>query len=144
MDTRPIKSPTNRRLHAVLKEAGQMEHKADLVHGFSSGRTSSSSALMEFEALNLIHFIEQNFNLQGHNSDDRMRKKILAICHTKGWYLRNADKSLVMHNGKPQLDYGRINAFCTEKGPFKKNLQLHNTKELTTLVTVFEKLSNSN
>lgn len=141
MVTGRITQSTNKKLHALLNKYKQMEFKADLVNGFTQGRTASSFFLQEQEAQNMIRFLNKQF---GATPGDKMRKKILAICHTMGWYLRNADDSLVMHNGKPQLDYGRINAFCTEKGPFKKNLQLHKTKELTILVTVFEKLLNSN
>lgn len=144
IDSRPITAATNRQLHALLTVTNMMPHKADLVHTYSSERTEHSSELMEFEAINLIKYLRGLQTGQqptpATNSSDKMRKKILAIAHTLAWYQRHADGKLVSNNGKQVLDMARINAFCTEKGPYKKPLQLHTEKELTVLVTVFEKL----
>lgn len=142
METCKIKPGTNARLHGLLTKTGQMQHKAELVHGFTEGRTTSSTELLEYEALNLIGFLDQQFKEAGKpDKADRMRKKVLALCHTMGWYQRDANGQLVMKQGRAQLDYKRIDAFCTERGPYHKPLQQHTAAELTKLVTVFERLS---
>lgn len=135
MDTRLIQPNTNRQLHLLLNRAGVMPNKADLVHSFTEGRTEHSSEMQEWEALNLINHLRTE-----DESAQRMRRKVLAICHTLGWYKRNEQNKLVEQDGRPVLDMERINNFCLTRGPFKKKLQKHTTKELTTLVTVFEKL----
>ena len=145
MNTTLISKATNRRLHALLAKTGQMDNKVELVHSFSQQRTASSQDLMEFEALNIIAFLEDKFKTeQGSDPADRMRKKILAICHTMQWYKRGANDNLILKDGRPVLDFDRINKFCKNKGPFKKALQDHTEQQLTRLVTVFEKLSKSN
>ena len=139
METCTIKKATNRKLHALLNATGNMPHKADLVSGYTNGRSDHSSAMLEYEALNLITYLEAS-KKDEEESCDKMRKKILAICHNMQWYGRYADGSLILHNSRPVLDFARINAFCKERGNGKKELQKYNSKELATLVTIFEKL----
>lgn len=149
-----ITPSTNRQLHALLSKSGNMQHKGELVNGFTSGRTIHSSEMMEFEAINMIKWLKEQLPYhaaatsssqrgQGEDKADRMRKKILAICHTLGWYLRNEDGSLKLQQGKPQLDFARINAFCTERTQHKKPLQQLSAAELPSVITSFERLLKS-
>lgn len=141
LDTRPIQSGTNRRLHALLTQAGlnNEEDKASLVHTYTGNRTEHSSQMHEHEAITMINALKALLVTQ-EQSADLMRKKILAICHTMQWYGKAADGSFYMHEGRPVLDWERINNFCINNGPFKKRLQQHTAKELTVLVTIFEKI----
>jgi len=141
IDNRPIQAVTNRQLHALLTVNNLMAHKSDLVNTFTDGRTQHSSEMMEYEATELVQHLRQLEKTKpATDGCDVMRKKILAICHTHGWYQRHADSKLVMKDGRPVLDMARINAFCMQRGPFKKPLQLHTEKELPLLITIFEKL----
>lgn len=152
--TRTITPSTNRQLHALLAKSGNMQHKGELVHGFTSGRTTHSSEMLEFEAINMIKWLKEHLPAhaavvspsrrgQGEDAADKMRKKILAICHTLGWYQRDADGALLLRQGKPQLDFERINAFCTERTRFKKPLQRLSAAELPSVITSFEQLLKS-
>lgn len=151
-----IQKQTNRQLHVLLSQSGSMAHKAELVNGFTSGRTEHSSEMFEFEAINMIKWLKQqqlpaqaavvasSRREQGKGDKaDKMRKKILALCHTMGWYARTPAGALLLRNGKPVLDFGRIDAFCTEKTHCKKTLQAHTADELPLLITVFERLLKS-
>lgn len=146
IDTRPIQPNTNRLLHKLLTERGIMEHKPELVSGFTEGRTAHSSQMLECEARQLIAFLRQRANNKPaptappRDAADRMRKKALAICHTLGWYMRDADGHLLLRNGKPQLDWQRIDGFCRERTRFKKPLQQLSAAELPSVITSFERL----
>lgn len=145
IDSRPIQPNTNRLLHKLLTERGIMEHKAELVSGFTEGRTEHSSEMLECEARALVAFLRQQANdkpAPPRDAADRMRKKVLAICHTLGWYVRSADGNLVLRNGKPQLDWQRIDGFCRERTKFKKPLQQLTAAELPSVITSFERLLN--
>jgi hypothetical protein len=142
IDTRPMKSATNRKLHKLLTAADMMDDKGLLVHSHTEGRTTHSSEMQEWEAQGLIMHLQRT-QLVEEEKCQHMRRKILAICHTLGWYGRNLDQTLIVHNGKPVLDFVRINKFCEERGNAHKPLQKHTSKELTVLVTIFEKLSKS-
>jgi hypothetical protein len=145
-----MKPSTNRQLHALLTQAGAMQHKQELVSGFTQGRTVHSSEMHQHEAEALIRFLRAHLQERqpaaatAANRADRMRKKILAICHTLGWYRRNAfTGELILKNGKPQLDFMRINAFCVARSKHHKTLNEHTAAELPLLVTSFEKLLKS-
>ncbi|OJV30471.1 MAG: hypothetical protein BGO32_08745 [Bacteroidetes bacterium 37-13] len=145
-----IQKQTNKQLHVLLSQSGSMAHKAELVNGFTSGRTEHSSEMFEFEAINMIKWLkEQNQEPRSKSQEppsdvaNRMRKKILAICHTMAWYKRDDNKELILKGGKPQLDFARINAFCTTRCPGKKPLQKYSLTELPAIVTIFERLLKS-
>jgi hypothetical protein len=139
-----ITPSTNRQLHALLSKSGNMQHKQELVSGFTSGRTIHSSEMWEYEAIKMIKWLkEQNIEMQQYNAANNMRRKILAICHTLGWYQRNPDGSLQLRHGKPQLDFARINAFCRERTRYKKPFRELSAAELPSVITSFESLLKS-
>ena len=127
---------TNKRLHVLLNKSGNMAHKEDMVYSFTGGRTDRSRLMTDDEARAMIAHLQS----LADDKANRMRRKIFAICHTLGWYMRDKNHELILNNGRPVIDTDRIDAFCLQRGPFKKPLQEHTAKELTTLVTVFERL----
>lgn len=64
--------------------------------------------------------------------ENKLRRKILAMCHQLGWYRRD-EHGYIMRNGygKPLLDFSRIDAFCIKHGGYKKKFQQHTAAELT-------------
>lgn len=65
---------------------------------------------------------------RNYESENRQRRKILAICYELGWTVDG------------RLDFERIDNFCEKRGPFKKKLNEHSGSELPKLVSQFEKL----
>jgi NADH pyrophosphatase NudC (nudix superfamily) len=142
--TRTITPPTNRQLHALLSQSGNMQHKGELVSGFTSGRTIHSSEMLEYEAINMIKWLkEQIEEMKQYNVANMMRRKILAICHTLGWYVRDENDTLKLQQGKPVLDWQRINRFCCERTKYKKPLRELSASELPSVITSFERLLKS-
>ncbi|MDW8420126.1 MAG: hypothetical protein RML37_12015 [Chitinophagales bacterium] len=145
--SRPITPSANRLLHALLHKHGCMAHKAELVYGFTEGRTEHSSEMYEQEAQQLIGWLRSHFNDPAappqRDAADRMRKKVMAICHTMGWYQRDAEGNLVLRNGQPVLDWQRIDAFCTQRTQPKKPLRELTASELPSVITSFERLLKS-
>lgn len=65
---------------------------------------------------------------RNYESENKQRRKILAICYELGWTVDG------------RLDFERIDNFCVKRGSFKKKLNEHSGSELTKLVSQFEKL----
>lgn len=134
----------NKRIHQLIGQLNiSAEIKAEMVFSFTENRTGSTSEMSYDEAKYFISYLEQEAKkreLKENSPENRMRKKVLAICHNLGWYQRNEGGKLVLKNSKPQLDWRRIDGFCIERGPYKKKLQEHTYQELITLISVFEKL----
>jgi hypothetical protein len=143
-----IIKPYTTRIRAALAARGLLHEKETLVLAFTDGRTEHISQMDYSEAERLLQYINYlnkpaSATPQNNPAADRMRKKILAHCHQMGWYVRNEQGQLVLKNGKPQLDFGRIDHFCTGRGKFKKPLQRHTPAELRTLLYQFEMLLKS-
>lgn len=140
--------PYTTRIRAALASRGLEQHKEEMVLTYTDGRTKHISQMHNIEAEALLHYIN-NLNKskapspQQANAGSReniMRRKVLAICHTLGWYKRTEGDKLVLVNGKPQLDFNRIDKFCLERSHAKKTLQAHTAQELPLLITSFERL----
>jgi hypothetical protein len=144
----------NKRLHQLLGELGtSAEDKASMVCSFTEGRTEKSSEMYQGECNNLIHYLQGQLEQKQLSGEiltkeemavrcNTMRRKILSCCHQMGWYVR-IDGRLHLKAGRPVLDFPRINKFCTEKGPSKKAFNDHSYNELVTLVSVFDKILQS-
>lgn len=134
----------NARLHYLLNRLHIADMKDMLAHTFSNGRTESTSELSVTECEALINHLAAQ--LPGHQpapeTADKLRKKILSICHQLGWYRRELDGRLMLNQrtGKPMLDYARIDAFCRSRGKYKKGLNQHTTNELQVLIGQFNAL----
>jgi hypothetical protein len=130
----------NKALHGLLMKLNiAAEHKAELVLSFTDGRTERSSEMTYAECQSFIQWCQSQLR-EEEDKCQRMRRKILAICHELGWYKRDTGGQLYMHLGRPVLDFVRIDAFCVERGNAHKPLQHHTSGELTTLVTIFERV----
>lgn len=117
---------TTQYIHRLLCATRQVEHKADLVSSFTQGRALSSRDMYEEEAQALVDFLQNGGKVE--DKADKMRKKILSICHTMGWY----------KEGTKTLDYARIDAYCEKYSAVHKPLNKHTLQELPTLVSQFE------
>jgi hypothetical protein len=125
----------NRRLHQLINSLGIASIKSELINDASNGRTNSSKELSNQEATYLIKHLESKQPVVKQKKDDpadRMRKKILSVCHQLHWH-KGTDE-----NGKAKLDWKRINDWCIKYSPEHKTLNEHTIPELTKLVTQFE------
>lgn len=130
----------NRRLYTLFgKLKVDKETKEDLVSQYTSGRTLSSAEMTipECQALinNLQHMANETVKVMvtpkaptAQNPSDKMRKKILSICHEMNW------------KEKGHLDWTRINGWLLKYGYLKKPLNDYKALELPTLITQFEQL----
>jgi len=116
-----------KRMMAMLTKHGLQGRRHAFCWEFSQGRTESSKELYNDEVLAIINAIENHFQIE--DKADVMRKKIIALAHDMHWQLSSG-----------KADMQRVNNWCIEKGPYKKALNKHTIKELSTLVSVFEKV----
>ncbi|CAN5309619.1 hypothetical protein BH09BAC1_BH09BAC1_14330 [soil metagenome] len=143
----------NRRLHQLIGALRiDAEMKGQLVYEFTNGRTSSSSEMEATECRYLIsHLAEKEHQMklatkepqkpkpinQNRKEDkekaNKMRRKVFAFCHQLGWYVPGLFK-----DGKPVLDYVRIDKFCIASGHAHKALNDYKVDELPMLVSQFE------
>lgn len=130
----------SKQLHATLARLGMMDSKKDLAFTYSNGRTDSTSELTEFECDQLLRDLRRNLPLPkkvqkgDSNQDpaDKMRKKILSICHEMGW--ENLDGS---------IDWKVLNGWLKKYGYLHLPLNAYELDELPQLVTQFENLLKS-
>jgi len=129
----------NKQLHALLSKLKiDADTKKDLVLQFTNNREESTKELMVDECQNLINYL----NAAQHGSTtlkksggkvvdvcDKMRKKILSICHDLQWELPNG-----------KIDWKHLNDYLNKYGYLHKPLNDYTEKELPTLVTQFENL----
>ena len=103
--------------------------KQDLVYQYTNSRNRTSTKQMEVtEAKNLISDLLQN------HPDNRMRKKFLSMCHEMHWHTE----------GTTSLDWPRIGNWLLKYGhKHTRDLNAYHGKELSTLVTQFERVLES-
>lgn len=128
----------NSRLHALITQLNiDAETKEELVHKFTSGRTTSSSKMLVTECQSMINNLDAmtkgyTKNIANENTpENKMRRRILSICHEMGWKKEGV------------LDWEKINAFLLKSGYLHKSLNEYTAKELPKLVTQFEQLLKS-
>lgn len=129
----------NSRLHLLITQLGiSKEQKADMIRNVTKGRTASSAELHKLEADELIIWLsglakaklQAKYNNQKIDSPaDRMRRKILSICHELNWQDTNG-----------KVDWVRLNNFLLKYGYLSKTLNKYTEAELPKLVTQFEQL----
>lgn len=61
---------------------------------------------------------------------NKIRRGILAICHNLKWYKKDENDVLILKDGKPQLDYVRIDDFCLMRSSAHKKLNEMSKEEL--------------
>lgn len=137
----PINPAQLKKLNTLVSKLNiPKDTKADMVEGFSGGRATSSSKLLFDEALQMIAHLQSLAPSAAKAPDPlfKMRGRVLSLCHTLHWYERTAIGTLVMKNGKPVLDYKRINDFCVKNQ--KKRLNQLDSKELQKMIYIFEQV----
>jgi hypothetical protein len=120
----------NKQLHLLLSQTGLLPQKADLVAGFTNGRTEHSSEMTTVEVIDLIKYLkaQKKGEIQAEKrigKEEKMRRKIIAIAHQMGW----------KKQGKADME--RINNWCLQQFG-KKPLNGYTLKELTKLISIFE------
>jgi hypothetical protein len=118
----------NNKLHTLLAKTDQQKNKASLVFAFTEGRTESSSEMSIGECNSLIAWL-QNLDKPRVDPADKMRKKILSICHDMNWELVSG-----------KIDWDRLNNWLKKFGYLHKGLNEYTMQELPKLVTQFENL----
>src|SRR5665213_2265385 len=124
----------NKQLHTLLSANGLMAEKANIVLGFTQGRSESSKELTEGEAREMIDWMQSltpgpSPKKERGDAENKMRRKILSIAYEMHLAKAGDWKTAMFH----------IDAFC--KGPkslFKKGLNKHSYKELAQVVSQFE------
>lgn len=125
-----ITNDQNKILHTLLSATRQMHLKAELVGGFTGGRTTSSRELHQYEAMELIKHLQAQAN-KTHEPlvmvANKMRRKIIAMAREIKWEI------------KKKANMARINNWCKQYGYLHKPLNDYTYKELPQLITQFEK-----
>ena len=120
-------TPTFLRMIKLLNDTNQYSRRHDYAFRHSNARTESTKELKEGEMYAIIKELEDTFKV--FDQCDKMRKKIIAKAHLMFWELPNG-----------KVDMNHLNYWCETQGPYKKELNKHDIKELAVLVTVFDKV----
>jgi len=133
----------NKILHSLIGKLNiPADVKEDLVHQYTNGRETKSSAMTPEECqalINHLNFIKRQRVevvpnakpvLDNNNPENKMRRKILSLCH---------EMQLKLANGK--IDMTRVNKLCVERGYKHKELNQYTRTELPLLVTQFERMT---
>jgi hypothetical protein len=113
-------------IHALHSKLRIGMEKAELVRGFSNGRTTSMREMTVDEGTALIKELKRQDPEE--IAANRMRNKIISMGHEMGWRLPNTTKIYMAH----------IDSWCMSYGLYKKKLNSHTLEELPHLVTQME------
>lgn len=129
----------NGRLHVLLSQLNMTEYKADLAASFSNGRTESTSELTVYECKRLIEYLTRLIEGKSQatpqyatDKANKMRRKILSICHEMQW-----------EHPSGSIDWERLNSWLMKYGYLHKSLNAYTEKELPKLLTQFDNLLKS-
>lgn len=124
----------NNQLHGLIGRLRiDTETKQDLVYAYSGGREVSSKGLWYHECQALINclFARTKGAVWSDSSpENKMRRKILSICHEMRW------KDEITDN----IDWKHLNDWLKKYGYLHKKLNDYTAAELPTLITQFEHL----
>ena len=118
----------NAQLHKLLTDTNLMSQKASLILGHTDGRTESSKEMTDFEANELIKYL-RSLTTNTTDAANKMRRKIIAMCHRIQWTRANGGVDMV-----------RLNNWCLTKSYLKKNLNDYTYNELPKLVSEFQQV----
>lgn len=141
-----MKAQYNSKLHGLLSSLGLMDEKKRLILELTDGRTDKSSDLSDEEGQTLIQFLSEKAGNKEYKpvaDKQKMRRKILACCHEMGWYVKievNGKKTLKLRDGKPILDYNRVDEWCLRYATDKKRFNDLDADALVAAVTAFERM----
>ena len=124
----------NKQLYALFTKLNMPNDvRQDLAYQYSQGQSSSTKDLTQQQAQQLINHLNHLAKNVTTNTavpqGDKMRKKILSICHEMNF----ADAT-----GK--LNMANVNAHCIKVGYLHKPLNAYTTTELPYLVTQYEQI----
>lgn len=133
MNTYNITPGQLRAIHALLNEAGLMDEKADIVGGFTGGRTTHVREMKKGEAMALIQHLKSaspqpSPKEREYVGSEKMRNKILSMAHEMGWHQEGTNK----------IDMKHVNDWCLKYGYLHKKLDDYTYSELPRLVTQVE------
>ena len=121
----------NKQLHTLLSASGLMNEKANLVLGFSDGKSESSKGLTDSEAREMISYLQKQKNDEKNApTENKMRRKMISMAHEMHWRLTGAQK----------VDMLRLNGWCIHYGYLHKKLNDYTYIELPKLVTQFTRV----
>lgn len=131
MEKKSITVGQLKKLHTLLRQVGLMEHKAELVYGYSGGRTTSSRELTVSEAKDLIAYLDRN--------DERQRiiRCIWRVAFDCGIIYGSDEMNM-------RINAGKIDLFCKTRGTVKKSLAAQSLAELKRTHRQFESIRRSN
>lgn len=142
-----ISLETNRRIHSLLNQTGEMAWKQEWVGECTNHRAYSLKEVTPEEASAMISALEgvlkglrAGYNPQSKIAPimetpgekiQKLRRKVLYYCHQMQWYRRDEPTgTITVINGKPQLDFDRINNYCLKYSSAHKTLNDHTIEEL--------------
>jgi len=115
----------NARLHKLIAQLGLVkEAKADLMHQFTTGRTTSSADMTRVECANLIAHLALLVKTTDSDREFVMRRKLFHLAHLLDW--EHADG---------QVDQERLLAWIEKYGVVKKHWNKCSRRELAQLVS---------
>lgn len=117
----------------LLSKCNLRAQKANVLLGFSDGRTEHVNELEEKEAAELITFLQRKARDMDRTPralwTDRMKRKIISMAHELGWKLPNG-----------KINMKSVNGWCVKYGYLHKRLDEYKYRELHTLVQQFEQM----
>ncbi len=125
-------SPKFKRMMTLFTQNGKQGYRHTYAYEASKGRTESTRSLKLSEVDAIINRLEAEF--RAFDTADKMRKKMIGIARNMGWELE-------VKQPKPDMD--RLNNWCVKYGQFHKELNKHDVKELSLLITQFEQVYSS-
>lgn len=138
-----VTAPMLKKLHAMLNNAGMMDHKRELVEYFSNGRTSSSRELTQAEAINLFAHLGDKVSEQHQQkqSMDLMIKKMFALAWQMGYdQPRNNEQEHL--EPKLRVRQNLQNWLYSKHSAVRKELRTLTYAELMTVLNQFERMYN--
>jgi hypothetical protein len=132
----------HKQLFKLLNDTGLTNQRQCIVAAFTGGRSESSSELDEKEIREVISYLE-NYNtgtlskLEDFIKGDRMRKRVLSLCHQYGWTKYDP----VKHGNS--VDFVALNAWMLKYSYLHKLLNKYTYNELPQLITQLEQVVNN-
>jgi hypothetical protein len=113
------------KLHILLKQKSLIEHKAQIIHSVTYGRTTSSKELTMQEARYIIQQLSDDEDLS------RMKSKVFALAYEAGIIYGYTAEDKKMNAAK-------IDSFLLDRGTIKKKINDQSKAELIKTVNQFE------
>lgn len=120
----------------------------DVLSGLCKPMNPNSALAFNFDALphkiaSIVPMMERAGNPETNSEKaQRLRRTIMRYCHDMGWYkFTPGTQVLELNNGKPILDYKRIDNYCKTHSALKKALNEHTAAELVKLVYQFKTMA---